>query len=559
MDAQQFLAEFGHIANAPGGLQQLREMVYQLAITGTLTSQLDTDGDAHELLDDISRLRDQLIREKAYKRRPKLEAEALDIPSAIELPVSWCWTRLLDIGEIGPRNDAPDEAAASFIPMSGFSEFHMRALAPQAEKWAHIKKGFTHFRNGDVVVAKITPCFENGKAAVIDGLAHSIGAGTTELHVFRPIHPGILPGYIYLFLRSPYFAIEGEQKMTGTAGQKRLSTEYFSTRALPLPPSTEQSRIVAKVDELMALCDKLEAQQQARRKLQNNLRQSTLQAVASATSPHELQTTWARLADNFGRLFHAPEDVRMLRDVIFDLALRGALLPDVTHEDSADSIADGATPLPDGWDWKTLAELSEYITSGSRGWQSYVSSIGYSFIRSQDIKHDALIFENPAFVSLPAKAEGKRTLVRQGDLLLTITGGNVGKCATVPALNQDAYVSQHVALIRLREPWLAEFIHIWMINAFGGQHFLARYIYGDKPGLNLAQVGSIPIPVPTLSACVAVLERLRTYQAMCEKLERQLKVKQEMAAALVLAAVSSLTGIAIEQENVTNPSEAETV
>jgi type I restriction enzyme S subunit len=559
MDAQQFLAEFGHIANAPGGLQQLREMVYQLAITGTLTSQLDTDGDAHELLDDISRLRDQLIREKAYKRRPKLEAEALDIPSAIELPVSWCWTRLLDIGEIGPRNDAPDEAAASFIPMSGFSEFHMRALAPQAEKWAHIKKGFTHFRNGDVVVAKITPCFENGKAAVIDGLAHSIGAGTTELHVFRPIHPGILPGYIYLFLRSPYFAIEGEQKMTGTAGQKRLSTEYFSTRALPLPPSTEQSRIVAKVDELMALCNKLEAQHQARRKLQNKLRQSTLQAVASATRPHELQTTWARLADNFGKLFQAPEDVRTLRDVIFDLALRGALLPDVTHEDSADSIADGATPLPDGWDWKTLAELSEYITSGSRGWQSYVSSIGYSFIRSQDIKHDALIFENPAFVSLPAKAEGKRTLVRQGDLLLTITGGNVGKCATVPALNQDAYVSQHVALIRLREPWLAEFIHIWMINAFGGQHFLARYIYGDKPGLNLAQVGSIPIPVPTLSACVAVLERLRTYQAMCEKLERQLKVKQEMAAALVLAAVSSLTGIAIEQENVTNPSEAETV
>jgi type I restriction enzyme S subunit len=559
MDAQQFLAEFGHIANAPGGLQQLREMVYQLAITGTLTSQLDTDGDAHELLDDISRLRDQLIREKAYKRRPKLEAEALDIPSAIELPVSWCWTRLLDIGEIGPRNDAPDEAAASFIPMSGFSEFHMRALAPQAEKWAHIKKGFTHFRNGDVVVAKITPCFENGKAAVIDGLAHSIGAGTTELHVFRPIHPGILPGYIYLFLRSPYFAIEGEQKMTGTAGQKRLSTEYFSTRALPLPPSTEQSRIVAKVDELMALCNKLEAQHQARRKLQNKLRQSTLQSVASATRPHELQTTWARLADNFGKLFQAPEDVRTLRDVIFDLALRGALLPDVTHEDSADSIADGATPLPDGWDWKTLAELSEYITSGSRGWKSYVSSIGDSFIRSQDIKHDALIFENPAFVSLPAKAEGKRTLVRQGDLLLTITGGNVGKCATVPALNQDAYVSQHVALIRLREPWLAKFIHIWMINAFGGRHFLARYIYGDKPGLNLAQVGSVPIPVPTQSACVAILERLRTYQSMCEKLERHLRAKQEVAAALVLAAVSSLTGIAIEQEKVTNPSEAETV
>jgi type I restriction enzyme S subunit len=104
-------------------------------------------------------------------------------------------------------------------------------LAPEANKWGSIKKGFTHFANGDVVVAKITPCFENGKAAVIDGLEHSIGAGTTELHVFRPIHAGVLSGYVYLFLRSPYFAIEGEKNMTGTAGQKRLPTEYFATRA----------------------------------------------------------------------------------------------------------------------------------------------------------------------------------------------------------------------------------------------------------------------------------------------------------------------------------------
>ena len=548
MDAQQFLAEFGHIANAPGGVGKLREMVYQLAITGTLTSQLNTDGDAHELLADISKLREKLIREKAYKRQTKLEAEALNIPSAIRLPATWCWTRLLDLGEISPRNDAPDEADASFIPMSGFSEFHMGALVPEAEKWGHIKKGFTHFRNGDVVVAKITPCFENGKAAVIDGLKHGIGAGTTELHIFRPIHPGILPRYIYLFLRSPYFALEGEKNMTGTAGQKRLPTEYFATRALPLPPSTEQARIVAKVDELMALCDKLETQQQDRRKLQNKLRQSTLQAVASATSPHELQTSWVRLAHNFGRLFHAPEDVRMLRDVIFDLALKGAFLPGVTHADSADPIADGTPPLPNDWRWKTLAELSEYITSGSRGWKSYISNTGDSFIRSQDIKHDALIFENPAFVVLPVKAEGMRTLVRQGDLLLTITGGNVGKCATVPELDQDAYVSQHVALIRLREPWLAEFVHTWIINSFGGRQFLERYIYGDKPGLNLSQVGSIPIPVPTQSACIAILESLRTFRALCETLERQLMAKQGVAEALVLAAVSGFTGIANEQE-----------
>ncbi|MDD2547825.1 MAG: restriction endonuclease subunit S, partial [Burkholderiaceae bacterium] len=325
MDAQQFLAEFGHIANAPGGVARLREMVYQLAITGTLTLQMQDDGDARALLAEIAAKRAQLIQVKKYKRLPKLESEALDFSRGIELPPTWCWTRLLDIGEISPRNDAQDEALASFIPMSGIPQLHKGELAPEAALWRNIKKGFTHFANGDVVVAKITPCFENGKAAMIDGLEHTIGAGTTELHVFRPIHPGILSGYVYLFLRSPYFVIEGERSMTGTAGQKRLPTEYFATRALPLPPTAEQSRIVAKVDELMALCDKLEAQQQQRRRLQNNLRQSILQAVAAATNPHELHTAWTRLADNFNQLFHAPEDLADLRRLVLNMAVLGFL------------------------------------------------------------------------------------------------------------------------------------------------------------------------------------------------------------------------------------------
>jgi len=547
MDAQQFLAEFGHIANAPGGVQKLREMVYQLAITGKLTAQLDTDGNARELLADIATLRNRLTREKAYKRLPKLEAEALDIPSAIELPATWCWTRLLDIGEISPRNDVSDDNSASFIPMSGFSEFHMVALAPEAEKWGNIKKGFTHFRNGDVVVAKITPCFENGKAAVIKGLDHGIGAGTTELHVFRPIHTGVSPEYIYLFLRSPFFAVEGEKNMTGTAGQKRLPTEYFATRALPLPPTAEQSRIVTKVDELMTLCDKLEERQQTRRKLQNNLRRSTLQAVASATSPHELQATWARLADNFGQLFHAPEDVRELRDVVFDLALRGLLLPTSQTKIQIEQVSADLQLSPVGWRWMTLEELSEYITSGSRGWKAYLANTGDAFIRSQDIKNDALIFENPAHVALPEKAEGKRTLVNAGDLLLTITGGNVGKCAIVPDLPYKAYVSQHVALIRLRDPKLSEFIHFWMINAYGGRSFLSRYIYGDKPGLNLTQVGSIPIPVPPEVERNKILINLRGHQKLFDRLMGKIKAKQLLSTALATAVTSSFTGIAMEE------------
>jgi len=195
----------------------------------------------------------------------------------------------------------------------------------------------------------------------------------------------------------------------------------------------------------------------------------------------------------------------------------------------------------------TLTELSEYITSGSRGWKAYISSTGESFIRSQDIRQDALVFDNPAFVTLPDRAEGKRTLVREGDLLLTITGGNVGRCAAVPELKNKAYVSQHVALIRLDRPELSEFIHYWMINAFGGRAFLARYIYGDKPGLNLTQVGSVPIPVPPTTALPEILASLRRHRNLCGELAGQLDARREVASKLAIAAVATLTGTAIER------------
>lgn len=547
MDAQQFLAEFGHIANAPRGIEHLRELIYQFAVTGRLTPQQPEEGDASLTLERVALVRQRLIRQKRFKRSAKLESERLVAPSIV-LPASWRWSRLLDLGEINPRNEAADDAQATFVPMAAVSEKHGESVGGELTKWGDISKGYTHFANGDVLIAKITPCFENGKAATVTGLEHGIGAGSTEFHVFRPITEDVNPAYVYLFLRSPLFRIKGQSSMTGTAGQKRLPTDYFALCAMPLPPKDEQARVVAKVDELMALCDQLEKHQQDRRKLQNALRQSSLQALASAESPRELQESWQRLQANFERLFDAPENVRPFRDVLFDLALRGLMLPGSRLAPFDDAAASNLGPLPAEWHWETLAGVSEYITSGSRGWKAYASNTGDAFIRSQDIRSDALIFETPAFVTLPERVEGQRTLVRSGDLLLTITGGNVGRCAVVPELPMKAYVSQHVALIRLKDPSLAEFIHFWMINAFGGRAFLARYIYGDKPGLNLAQVGSVPIPIPLPSVLSEILRSLRRYQELCDSLALQLEVKLDVAAKLCTASIAALTGVVIEQE-----------
>lgn len=454
----------------------------------------------------------------------------------------------------------------------------MGALAPGAEKWGRIKKGFTHFRNGDVVVAKITPCFENGKAAVIDGLEHGIGAGTTELHVFRPIHPGVLPGYIYLFLRSPYFAIEGEKNMTGTAGQKRLPTEYFATRALPLPPLAEQSRIVTKVDELMALCDRLEAQQQACRELQNKLRQSTLQAVASAASPHELQTTWARLADNFRRLFHAPEDVGQLRDLILDLAVHGLL---VDQSDADESIAEwlaGVTATkaalakqkliskqtaladlsedeypfspPKGWMFVRLGQITNKIGSGStpRGGREVYVKEGIPFLRSQNVWNDGLHLDDVACITPEEHDRMSGTTVFGNDVLLNITGASLGRCALVPSEFGEANVSQHVTIIRLTDPQVREYLHLCILSPYTQSMIWGRQVGMAREGLSKKVLEQFEIPLPPIAEQHRIVARVSELMRFCDVLEQQLQRSQAVAERLAVTSVARFTGIAIEQE-----------
>ena len=122
-----------------------------------------------------------------------------------------------------------------------------------------LKRGYTHFADGDIGLAKITPCFENSKAVVFSNLLNGIGAGTTELHIARPYGETLCPRYILLYLKTPKNLLAGKAKMTGTAGQKRLPKHFFSENPLPLPPLNEQHRIVSKVDELMALCNALKS------------------------------------------------------------------------------------------------------------------------------------------------------------------------------------------------------------------------------------------------------------------------------------------------------------
>ena len=249
------------LTTRPDQIKALRQTILNLAVRGKLVPQDPNDEPASELLKRIAAEKARLEK-TGDTRKPKMIPSLTEEDLPFSLPVNWIWTQISEIGLLSPRNEAPDDVQASFVPMPKIAADYGVTCSHEIRKWGDIKKGYTHFAEGDVGLAKITPCFQNGKSTVFRNLTGEMGSGTTELHIMRPLL--VYSNFIVLFLKCPHFIETGIPKMTGTAGQKRVPTEHFARSPFPLPPLAEQHRIVAKVDELMMLCDQLDENLTAR-------------------------------------------------------------------------------------------------------------------------------------------------------------------------------------------------------------------------------------------------------------------------------------------------------
>jgi len=144
----------------------------------------------------------------------------------------------------------------AFLPMAGLSERGFIASAEE-RSISEVSQGYTYFEEGDVLLAKITPCLENGKAAVVQNLSHRIGFGSTEFHVLRP-REGVDARFLFYMIWNPLFRHEASRNMTGSAGQKRVPTDFLTRFKIPLPPLPEQRRIATILDKADAIRRKRE-------------------------------------------------------------------------------------------------------------------------------------------------------------------------------------------------------------------------------------------------------------------------------------------------------------
>ena len=372
-----------------------------------------------------------------------------------QIPSHWTVKRLRFVTDINPSKSEVSHLAAdtevSFLPMEAIGEDGSLEL-DRVRPLADVQTGYTFFRDGDVTIAKITPCFENGKGAAMRGLCNGIGFGTTELIVTRPKATQTTSTYLHWLFTSRPFRKAGEAFMYGAGGQKRVPDDFVRDFAIGFPPLPEQRHIVTFLDRETAKIDALVEEQRRLIELLKEKRQAVIsQAVTKGLNP---------------------------------------IVP------TKDSGVEWLGEVPAHWDVKRVKAASTFLTSGPRGWSDHVSDDGALFVQSGDLTEALGIdFENAKRVVVADDAEAKRTQLKAGDVLVCITGAKTGKVAVCDQMHEPAFINQHICLIRpaagLRPTYLGAFLH-----SAAGQRYFELAQYGLKQGLSLENVKQAAVPVP---------------------------------------------------------------
>lgn len=305
-----------------------------------------------------------------------------------------------------------------------------------------------------------------------------------------------------------------------------LNRDELYAQEIPIPPLAEQKRIAAKIEVLLARVRGAKERLERVPVLLKRFRQAVLAAACSGRLTEEWRET--HITDDSAYIYL--QKILKERRVYFEKV--GTRIYKEPIEPDRSKLSD----VPDQWAAASMDQLACFVTSGPRGWAKFYADSGPVFIRAQNINTDKLRLEDIAHVQPPNNAEGLRTRVRLGDLLITITGANVTKAALVDVDLEEAYISQHVALARLVDPAVERFVFLWTISPLHGRAKLLADAYGaGKPGLNLDNIREMVVPLPPLSEQREIVRRVEALFKLAEAIERRVEAARARADKLTQA------------------------
>ncbi|MCP4707041.1 MAG: restriction endonuclease, partial [Planctomycetes bacterium] len=329
-----FFDNFEQLAEAPNGIAKLRELILQLAVQGKLVPQNPKDEPIDTILDEMSEKRDKLITAKKIKEPRKVpEVDKCDLP--FKSPNSWRWQRWGHIADwitygftrpMSHVDEGPAIVTAKNV-QDGYMLFDNTHKADDNEYSKLSPKDRPRY--GDLLITKDGTI---GRAALVEtreGFCINQSVAIIWLEsclLFRP--------YLLLVIRSPYTQNIIWELAEGAA-LKHLSITDFEKLLIPLPPLAEQKRIVAKVGELMALCDELEEKKRNKQQVTIDLNKAATHHLLTAKKPTDFTRHWQRICDHFDLFYNCPENVSQLRQTILQLAVQGKLVPQNPKDEPA--------------------------------------------------------------------------------------------------------------------------------------------------------------------------------------------------------------------------------
>lgn len=554
MKLKTFFEKFDQFADAPDAVAKMRELVLELAVQGKIVSQNPKDEKASALLARIGKTKELLISDRAIRRQETAPIDATEAPFSI--PQSWVWTRLGDIADWGsgstPSRGNSDLYDGGIAWLKSGELNDNQALAGSEEtvtEKALTTGSFRRNKPGDVLLAMYGATI--GKVAILaePAVTNQAVCGCTPFE-------GVFNRYLFSYLLSQrarfHSASEG-------GAQPNISKVKIVAFPFPLPPLAEQKRIVAKVDELMALCDRLEAQQQQRDEQASALARASLARFAEAPTPA-----------NLNLLFHksysiSPAD---LRKAVLSLAVQGRLLPQDSKDESVDVLlkrclaertklkrttatavqaiaADKALgyAIPVSWRWQTLDDL--LIVGPTNGfspkavdYETPVRSLTLSATTSGRFKG-----EHSKFIEMDL-ADDADLWLRDGDIL--VQRGNTLEYVGVPAVyrgepNQFIYPDLMMKL-RVSSAFDVGYIHLAMSHDASRDFLRARAsgTSGSMPKINQTALKSLPVPIPPLAEQRRIVAKVDQLTALVDQLETQLAASRTTAKNLLEALVAEL-------------------
>ncbi|OCP58370.1 hypothetical protein AKH05_11375 [Vibrio parahaemolyticus] len=533
------------------GVKKLRELILELAVRGKLVPQDPNDEPASVLLERIAAEKAKLVKEKIIR-----ESKSLPMVSRKEqpfvLPKGWVWERLGNVG-IGATGKTPSTKQPIFfegsIPFIGPGQINQNGeiLAPEKFLSCDGLLNSTEAIEGDILMVCIGGSI--GKTAI----ARQTVGFNQQINAIRALQ--MPSAYLYTSLSTDSFLQELLKKATGSA-TPIINRRKWEELLVPIAPLDEQHRIVAKVDELMALCDQLEQQTEASIEAHQVLVTTLLDTLTNSADANELMQNWTRISEHFDTLFTTEESIDQLKQTILQLAVMGKLVPQDPNDEPAAKllkriaeekaqlvkekkikkqkalppISEDEKPfeLPNGWVWERLGNYSYVFAGNAFKSGDFNNEAGTKVIKITNAGVYSFIETNDFLPSEFSEAYYQYQVL-EGDLILALTRPYISsglKVSVCPSNYNKSLLNQRVAAIRTLDS--TGFTFLFLQSPVVLSHYQQRFGgSGLQPNLKMSDVTDLFMAVPPKNEQLNIVRKVHELFALCDQLRLRLRGSQK--------------------------------